>query len=68
MRDIVGDGHKLHVLLEHIDKDGDGIVTTEEVGAASASLLKVSHADGKTKTTERKRAIGVELQRELEEG
>ena len=43
VRRTIGEGHKLTTLLTHIDKDGDGIVTKQELREASKSLLKVSH-------------------------
>lgn len=43
VRDLIGDGHKLTTLLNHIDKDGDGVVTKEELMQASQNLIKVGH-------------------------
>ena len=41
VRTLMGDGHKLHNLLRHMDKDGDGVVTQAEIEEAATSLLKV---------------------------
>ena len=41
VKQLVGEGHKLHNLLRHLDKDGDGIITHEEIEEAATSLLKV---------------------------